>query len=45
MAPNQSPDPTKTETKRQGRVLGIGGIFFKAADQAKTREWYKTSWT
>jgi catechol 2,3-dioxygenase-like lactoylglutathione lyase family enzyme len=40
MAPNQRPDPTKTETKRQGRVLGIGGIFFKAADQAKTREWY-----
>jgi catechol 2,3-dioxygenase-like lactoylglutathione lyase family enzyme len=30
----------KTETKSQGRILGIGGIFFKSADQAKTREWY-----
>ncbi len=28
------------ETKGAGRVLGIGGIFFKSADQAKTREWY-----
>ena len=29
-----------SETRSQGRVVGIGGIFFKAADQAKTREWY-----
>ena len=40
MAQNQTPATTKIETKNQGRVLGIGGIFFKAADQAKTREWY-----
>jgi len=40
MAQNQTPATTKTETQSQGRVLGIGGIFFKAADQAKTREWY-----
>jgi len=40
MAQDQTPATTKTETKSQGRVLGIGGIFFKAADQAKTREWY-----
>ena len=40
MAQNQTPATTKTETKSQGRVLGIGGIFFKATDQAKTREWY-----
>lgn len=40
MAQNQIPATTKTETKSQGRVLGIGGIFFKTADQAKTREWY-----
>jgi predicted enzyme related to lactoylglutathione lyase len=29
-----------TETKTPGRIVGIGGIFFKAADQAKTRDWY-----
>jgi catechol 2,3-dioxygenase-like lactoylglutathione lyase family enzyme len=40
MAQNHIPPTTKTETKSQGRILGIGGIFFKAADQAKTREWY-----
>ena len=41
MEQNQIPT-TKTETKSQGRILGIGGIFFKTADQAKTREWYAT---
>jgi catechol 2,3-dioxygenase-like lactoylglutathione lyase family enzyme len=40
MAQDQTPTPNKAETTTQGRVLGIGGIFFKAADQAKTREWY-----
>lgn len=40
MAQNQTPATDKTETKSQGRVLGIGGVFFKAADHAKTREWY-----
>ena len=40
MAQNQTPATTNAESKGQGRVLGIGGIFFKAADQAKTREWY-----
>jgi catechol 2,3-dioxygenase-like lactoylglutathione lyase family enzyme len=40
MAQNQTPATTKDEIERQGRVVGIGGIFFKAADQAKTREWY-----
>jgi catechol 2,3-dioxygenase-like lactoylglutathione lyase family enzyme len=24
----------------RGRILGIGGIFFKAANQQQTREWY-----
>jgi catechol 2,3-dioxygenase-like lactoylglutathione lyase family enzyme len=23
-----------------GRILGIGGIFFKSADKAKAQEWY-----
>jgi catechol 2,3-dioxygenase-like lactoylglutathione lyase family enzyme len=24
----------------KGKILGIGGIFFKSADPAQTREWY-----
>jgi catechol 2,3-dioxygenase-like lactoylglutathione lyase family enzyme len=24
----------------KGKILGIGGIFFKSADPARTREWY-----
>ena len=42
MAQNQTPTTSKIETNRQGRIVGIGGIFFKTADQAKTREWYAT---
>jgi catechol 2,3-dioxygenase-like lactoylglutathione lyase family enzyme len=26
----------------KGRILGIGGIFFKSADQKQMREWYGT---
>ena len=26
----------------KGRVRGIGGIFFKVADPAATRDWYRT---
>ena len=40
MAQNQTPSTTATEAKSQGRVIGIGGVFFKTADEAKTREWY-----
>lgn len=40
MAQDPTPAGTKSETVSEGRVIGIGGIFFKAADQAKTREWY-----
>src|SRR5678810_966388 len=40
IAQNQTPAATKTDTKSQGRVVGIGGIFFKTADQVKTRDWY-----
>ncbi len=42
MAQNQTPATSKAETKNQGRIVGIGGIFFKTADKAKTREWYAT---
>ena len=40
MAQNQAPATTKTETKPQGRIIGIGGIFFRTPDKTKTREWY-----
>lgn len=36
----------QTETNmsdKKGRVTGIGGIFFKTADPAKTKEWYSTN--
>ena len=26
---------------KKGRVTGIGGIFFKCSDPAKTKEWYQ----
>lgn len=31
--------PATPEAK--GKVIGIGGIFFKTADPAQTREWYR----
>src|SRR5690242_13968627 len=30
----------KTGMRQQGRILGIGGIFFKSAQQQPMREWY-----
>jgi lactoylglutathione lyase len=38
--PEKSKPPVKTEPR--GRILGIGGIFFKSANQKQTREWYAT---
>jgi catechol 2,3-dioxygenase-like lactoylglutathione lyase family enzyme len=36
--PEQSKPPVKME--QRGRILGIGGVFFKSADRNQTREWY-----
>jgi catechol 2,3-dioxygenase-like lactoylglutathione lyase family enzyme len=36
--PEQSKPPVKTEPR--GRILGIGGIFFKSANRDQMREWY-----
>src|SRR5690242_3631601 len=36
--PEKSQAPAKTE--QRGRILGIGGIFFKSANRDQTREWY-----
>jgi catechol 2,3-dioxygenase-like lactoylglutathione lyase family enzyme len=36
--PEKSPPPVKTE--QRGRILGIGGVFFKSANRDQMREWY-----
>ncbi len=33
------PEPSKSVQQR-GRILGIGGVFFKSANQDQMREWY-----
>src|SRR5256885_13526449 len=34
----QSKSSVKTE--QRGRIVGIGGVFFKSANRDQTREWY-----
>src|ERR1700754_2916053 len=36
--PEGSKPPVKTE--QRGRILGIGGVFFKSANRDQMREWY-----
>jgi catechol 2,3-dioxygenase-like lactoylglutathione lyase family enzyme len=36
--PEESKAPARVE--QRGRILGIGGIFFKSANRDQTREWY-----
>jgi catechol 2,3-dioxygenase-like lactoylglutathione lyase family enzyme len=36
--PEKSKPPVKNE--QRGRILGIGGIFFKSANRNQMREWY-----
>src|ERR1700675_4025820 len=36
--PENSKPPVKTE--QRGRILGIGGVFFKSADRDQMPEWY-----
>jgi catechol 2,3-dioxygenase-like lactoylglutathione lyase family enzyme len=42
----QSPQPEKSKTpvktEQRGRILGIGGVFFKSANRDQMREWYST---
>src|SRR6204780_5899110 len=38
--PEKSKPPVKTEQRGRGRIIGIGGVFFKSADRDQTREWY-----
>jgi catechol 2,3-dioxygenase-like lactoylglutathione lyase family enzyme len=40
----QTPQPEKSkppvEVEQRGRILGIGGVFFKSANRDQMREWY-----
>ena len=36
--PEKSKPPVKME--QRGRILGIGGVFFKSANRNQMREWY-----
>jgi catechol 2,3-dioxygenase-like lactoylglutathione lyase family enzyme len=36
--PDKSKAPVKVE--QRGRIIGIGGVFFKSANRDQTREWY-----
>src|SRR5580704_12331611 len=38
--PEKSKPPVKVE--QRGRILGIGGVFFKSANRDQMREWYST---
>lgn len=41
-AQSQEPEKTKPPAKieQRGRILGIGGVFFKSTNRNQTREWY-----
>src|ERR1700692_4175546 len=30
----------ETKTEQRGRIVGIGGVFFKSANRDQMREWY-----
>ena len=38
--PEKGNPPARTE--QRGRILGIGGVFFKSANRDQMREWYAT---
>src|ERR1051326_4213590 len=38
--PEKPKQPVKTE--QRGRIIGIGGVFFKSAHRDQMREWYST---
>jgi catechol 2,3-dioxygenase-like lactoylglutathione lyase family enzyme len=38
--PEKSKPPEKTEQRGRGRIIGIGGVFFKSANRDQMREWY-----
>ncbi len=38
--PETPKPPVKTEPRGRGRIIGIGGVFFKSANRDQLREWY-----
>src|SRR5947207_12086494 len=38
--PEKSKAPVKMEQRGRGRIIGIGGVFFKSANRDQMREWY-----
>src|SRR5580693_4437532 len=43
-AQSTQPEKSKASVKmeQRGRILGIGGVFFKSANRDQMREWYST---
>jgi catechol 2,3-dioxygenase-like lactoylglutathione lyase family enzyme len=39
-APPQPAKPQPPKIEQRGRILGIGGVFFKSANRDQMREWY-----
>jgi catechol 2,3-dioxygenase-like lactoylglutathione lyase family enzyme len=41
-AQSQQPEKSKplVKTEQRGRIIGIGGVFFKSANRDQMREWY-----
>jgi catechol 2,3-dioxygenase-like lactoylglutathione lyase family enzyme len=45
--PSQQPEQSKppvppVKVEQRGRIVGIGGVFFKSANRDQMREWYST---
>jgi catechol 2,3-dioxygenase-like lactoylglutathione lyase family enzyme len=38
--PSDAASAKESAASERGRILGIGGIFFKSANQQQTRDWY-----
>jgi catechol 2,3-dioxygenase-like lactoylglutathione lyase family enzyme len=39
-APQSEKSQPSAKIEQPGRILGIGGVFFKAANRNQTRDWY-----
>ncbi len=39
--PSEQPKP-QVKVEQKGRILGIGGVFFKSANRRQLRDWYAT---
>jgi catechol 2,3-dioxygenase-like lactoylglutathione lyase family enzyme len=41
-SPQLEPSKPPVKAEPRGRILGIGGVFFKSANRDELREWYAT---